>query len=252
MWLSPTAMSTPLLIGGLAAIGGCASASGGGGTGDAATYGAGAMPPPCEAPAADGPGPASFNALVDSAAFVADVRERWDPSWGRITATLTTMEDGEGAETPEGVIVYPGVPEEGLTWIRERLLEHRTTEPLPRDRVSLLIADDGRLAPRTIQGLRSCGPGLAPGEQERFTRSLQALRSRFLDELRAGSLRVQLWIRVEETGRAGEIRIMEQSRSRDFDRVAVRLTRTVRFTPAWVEGRAVPVWLDFPVTMIAR
>lgn len=58
---------------------------------------------------------------------------------------------------------------------------------------------------------------------------------------------VLLQVQVDAQGRAGDIRVVESSRSRDLDRAARDAVRDARFDPAMRNGRAIASTVNVPV-----
>lgn len=61
-----------------------------------------------------------------------------------------------------------------------------------------------------------------------------------------------VWFFVGESGEVRRTRIKESSGSRALDDAALRVARDLEFTPARLDGAAVPVWISMPVTFGSR
>ncbi len=60
--------------------------------------------------------------------------------------------------------------------------------------------------------------------------------------------RVVLQMRVDEEGRAQDVRIIQKSGAPELDDAALWIGEMMRFEPARYEGRPVPAWVEVPVT----
>ncbi len=60
--------------------------------------------------------------------------------------------------------------------------------------------------------------------------------------------RVVLLLRVDEAGRAQDLRIVRKSGVPELDDAALWIGEMMRFEPARYQGRPVPAWVEVPVT----
>lgn len=82
----------------------------------------------------------------------------------------------------------------------------------------------------------------------------QALEANYPAELRSAGIggTARVWFLIDETGAVADTRLQESSGHEAIDGAALRVARTMEFTPALNRDRAVPVWVAFPITFMAR
>jgi TonB family protein len=119
--------------------------------------------------------------------------------------------------------------------------------PTNSDQVYLLLADAQGPALRRVQELRRCAPVLL---RERDTAREIAAEANQLGLQERHVVRIQLF--VQEDGTVADVRIDQSSGNTSVDLAAGTVFRSARFTPAQIEGIAVPVWISVPVTFTPR
>jgi protein TonB len=64
--------------------------------------------------------------------------------------------------------------------------------------------------------------------------------------------RVEVWIRLDETGALQDVRVSVSSGHQGLDEAALRVARTMRFDPAMNRDKRVPVWVSIPITFLLK
>lgn len=82
----------------------------------------------------------------------------------------------------------------------------------------------------------------------------QALQENYPAELRDAGIggTARVWFFIDETGAVADTRIQESSGHEAIDWAALRVARTMEFTPALNREETVPVWVAFPITFQVR
>jgi protein TonB len=63
---------------------------------------------------------------------------------------------------------------------------------------------------------------------------------------------VQLWVRIDETGKIVKSQIKEGSGHDAFDRAALKVAEVMQFTPALNRDQKVSVWIQVPIMFRAQ
>jgi TonB family protein len=121
-----------------------------------------------------------------------------------------------------------------------------TTSSVPATSVSGLLVPGSspRIAP--VQLSYECRPRLLNTSQ--IMRRLEQLARD--STMRGGQ--ATLWLKVDEEGRTTETRLTRSSGQPTQDNSIMRVARAARFTPALLEGYAVPVWIQMPFSIVRR
>ena len=61
-----------------------------------------------------------------------------------------------------------------------------------------------------------------------------------------------VWFHIDAEGVVQELDLSKSSGYPALDQAALNVARTLRFTPAQLEGRDVPVWVEIPIVFTAK
>jgi TonB family protein len=83
---------------------------------------------------------------------------------------------------------------------------------------------------------------------------IAALEAEYPPELRDAGVggTSTVWFFIDAQGSVTDTRIHESSGSPELDRAAIRVARTMRFSPALNRDEPTPVWVAFPITFMVR
>ena len=83
---------------------------------------------------------------------------------------------------------------------------------------------------------------------------IAALEAEYPPELREAGVggTSTVWFFIDADGTVTDTRIHESSGSPELDRAAIRVARTMRFSPALNRDEPTPVWVAFPITFMVR
>jgi TonB family protein len=121
-----------------------------------------------------------------------------------------------------------------------------TTWAAPATSVSGLLIPGSSPRIAAVQLSYECPPRLL--NTGHITRRLQQLARD--STMRGGH--ATLWMKVDEEGRTTETRLIRSSGQSAQDNSMMRVARQARFTPALLEGYAVPVWIQMPFSITRR
>jgi TonB family protein len=113
--------------------------------------------------------------------------------------------------------------------------------PPPVDRATL--GDEPTFTPYTV----------APNLRNRAV-TAQALEAEYPPELRGAGIggTARVWFFIDESGGVADARLQESSGHAAIDEAALRVARTMEFSPALNRDAPVPVWVAFPITFMVR
>jgi len=189
------------------------------------------------------PSSAPLGAVVDSILLEQEIARHLPPGSTLTVASLSF----EGGVVDSVRVWSETMSDSAQSQIAASIRGAIVSAPTDSDPVHMLLADTQGPALRRVQELRRCAPVLL---RERDTgREIAAEANRLgLQERHV----VRIWLFVQEDGTVADVRIDQSSGNTNFDLAAGRVFQSARFTPAQIEGIAVPVWISVPVTFTPR
>lgn len=173
--------------------------------------------------------------VVDTARFSAALRGEFGSIRGYTLVSLRADSTGEWTRVRsiEGDLPAPA-EERAVALLAQHL---RPADGVRRMRIRL---DLDPLPGFELGPSESCAPAVRnEPEVVRLLRAeAQAIGARGI---------VVLWIRTDELGRAGEVRIHRSSGSVQLDAAAARVARRMEFHPALLDGVPVAIWAQVPL-----
>jgi TonB family protein len=146
-----------------------------------------------------------------------------------LLARVRVESAGSAVARESGVLEAPGVAGEPVAM---RALAVDTPPPVPTTR------PDPRQTPYTVAPSLQNPAAVVKLMEERYPQQLR--------EAGTGGT-ASVWVLVDEHGRATRVQLAQSSGHTALDNAALAVARTMEFTPAQDEQRAVPAWIELPL-----
>lgn len=190
-----------------------------------------------------------LSTVIDSAATNEAIAALWRPATGLVIAQLRF--DSVGAFDSARVITESLGPDvqADLKRVLGSAVERADATSPDRRTVRLFIGNEEGPALRGVRRFRTCAPRIL--DQPALTARIQA-EAPGLNLAPGMTVTTRLRVFLRPNGAVGTVRVEESSGNVLADAAAGRVFQTARFTPAVIEGIAVPVWVRFPVNFRGR
>lgn len=198
-------------------------------------------------------GTARIWVFIDTAGVVTDVRidqtsgrRELDGAAARVAATMRFSPALNGDKKVEAWVAFPisfqvrktETPKVERDTVADEVVRSPQPEAAKPDLAAGPVFTPFTVAPTLINRQE-----VAPALEREYPRMLR-------DAGIGGSVRV--WIFIKEDGTVPDVRVDRSSGQPPLDEAALRVARTMRFSPALNGDEKVPVWVSIPITFMVR